>query len=164
MVQPGNTSVRVPLTLCKRGHPYAPFNLVASELPTQSCLACCRARAACAYAKKMRRPLPDVQMLADQIYEELALDENAELTLEDLFRRRRLTSRVDWQRFDDGEWWELVRGEDFESRPRVAVTGARGWASRRGGRRVQTHVFEDRIWIRFETMAERDARHDSSSS
>lgn len=44
--------------------------------------------------------------------------------------------RVDWMRYTDGRWWELIPEEDFEQEPRTAAQAFRAWCSRNGHRAV----------------------------
>lgn len=142
-------STRERPTRCRRGHRFEPWNLVASDLPDYSCLACCRARAAVTYARRKGHPVPDLAVLADRIFAELETQVARELTVEDIakFRPGRV-ARVDWSRYDTGSPWELVAGTDFEGSPVNAAANARNWASRKG-RKTNVRVMEDRIWLYF---------------
>lgn len=147
----------VPSGLCKRDHLLAPWNLVASDLPARTCLACCRARAAVTYARRKGHPLPDLQILADHIFEELESQVARELTVEDIARfRPGRAPRIDWSRFDTGKPWELYQGEDFESTPALAAANARNWAYRQG-RKSRIHVYENYIWLYFIPVSDESA-------
>jgi hypothetical protein len=50
-------------------------------------------------------------------------------------------SRYPWDQLLDGDPWELVCGEDFQSKPMTFISNARAQARRRGGS-VRTRVFE----------------------
>ena len=39
---------------------------------------------------------------------------------------------VPWERFADGQVWELTRGQDFVQTPEAARHAVRAWARRRG--------------------------------
>ena len=43
------------------------------------------------------------------------------------------TSKYAWNELLDGQTWECVQGEDFESRPSTFLANARAQAKRRGG-------------------------------
>lgn len=49
-------------------------------------------------------------------------------------------SRYPWDQLLDGSTWELVKGEDFTSRPQTIISSARTQARRRGGS-VRTRLF-----------------------
>jgi len=49
-------------------------------------------------------------------------------------------SRYPWNQLLDGSTWELVKGEDFASRPQTIISSARAQARRRGGS-VRTRLF-----------------------
>jgi hypothetical protein len=49
-------------------------------------------------------------------------------------------SRYPWDQLLDGSPWELVKGEDFQSRPQTLIGSARAQARRRGGS-VRTRLF-----------------------
>lgn len=57
---------------CKRGHELRDENLVPSSLPSRECLSCSRARSQVSNARKAGRPIPDVRVLADRYFAELA--------------------------------------------------------------------------------------------
>lgn len=44
----------------------------------------------------------------------------------------RMSVVVNWESFTDGDWWELIQGEDFRQEPRSATRAARQWASKNG--------------------------------
>jgi hypothetical protein len=50
------------------------------------------------------------------------------------------TSRYPWDELLNGDVWELVSGDDFQSRPATVISNARNQARRRGGR-VRTRLF-----------------------
>jgi hypothetical protein len=52
------------------------------------------------------------------------------------------TSRYPWDDLLDGSPWELVQGEDFESRPETVVANARLQAKKRGGN-VRTRLLQN---------------------
>jgi hypothetical protein len=52
------------------------------------------------------------------------------------------TSRYPWDQLLDGDPWELVYGEDFQSKPMTFISNALTQARRRGGS-VRTRIVEN---------------------
>ena len=73
----------------------------------------------------------------------------------DRFPSAALRSRYPWDQVLDGDAWEVVQGEDFESKPSTFIANARAQAKRRGGRvRTRMTVNGDRVLIALQYLPE----------
>jgi hypothetical protein len=69
--------------------------------------------------------------------------------------RGSVQSRYAWDELLDGDPWELVRGEDFDSKPSTLIASARAQAKRRGGNirtRILTEDDRETVVLQFRRM------------